>query len=103
MRFRHMQRSCLVSRDGAAIWSECYKGKVRTRRGREAFRRCAPRVSLERSEVDILDEYWSMWSHFKAANPALFAMILDAHNEEQPMVACAAARRENTARLRHPS
>ena len=78
VRYEHMQRSCLVSRSGAAVWAECYRGKAGTSRRSVAFRHCAPRVSLDQTKRDILDDFWSMWNRFKASNPGLSALVLDA-------------------------
>ena len=78
MRYEHMQRSYLASRSGAAVWAECYKGEAGASRGGVAFMHCAPRVSLDQTKGDILDDFWSMWNRFKASNPGLSALVLDA-------------------------
>ena len=78
VRYAHLQRSVLVSRDENAFWSECYRGKSNTGRGRAAFRHCCPRTGLC-DGPDVLDGFWEMWNRHKTTNPDLSAMVLDAN------------------------
>ena len=65
-RFAHMQRAELRERSTHSVWALCYRGKAGGKRGRPAFRFCAPRMPLLANTPSPVDMLWCLWAQMRA-------------------------------------